>query len=782
MRCNKVNKFRYVPEALCLLLFTASSLLWSYSIRHYETLADEMNVLVSLESLLPQHQIQLLNANFSDQLHYDNFAQLQVQIEYNLFELENSPDLKNLLSGYVKTSLNYIQLVTMLKTSQRLVSKVEPIPSSELPLLMGSIRSQLFSYITSLNNVTKSKIEALIESADLQYNDVDNQQFWKLYKLHTLFIIDSLERTAKYRQKLINLPIIDKTIMSINSKNQEIKATQTDRVLGGFGSVLSILFIFMIILKRQQHALKETSQAYKKAVEVKTQFLANMSHEIRTPMTGIIGLVELCFKTPLNDEQYNYLEKVEFSAKSLLTIINDILDFSKIESGQLHIEKVSVKHHKLIDNLNMMLGRTAEEKNVEFILDLDPQIPPSIIGDPVRLNQILLNLLSNAFKFTEKGHVLLRVSVIFDERFDNPERILYQIEDTGIGLSEEQISKLFQRFSQADESTTRKYGGTGLGLAISKLLVDLMHGEIWVDSCLGEGSIFNVSFPLEEDKQPEDIPIIEQYTGTRILLIEDNEITQHVIDKMAEYLDVTIDITSTIDNAKTLCKTYEYDIALVDWNLKEENGLDFISDIINEKYCPASLVICSAYSKAYIEKQTPVDLELEYLAKPLTLMSFNKALNKHHNQNAKPSIDSHNIELTHEELLPINIKPQPILETVLLVEDNKINQIVATKLLQSLGLQVDVAENGKKAIEKIEEGNYLVVLMDIQMPIMDGKEATIELRKKYSNEALKIIALTANIIEEEVNYYSDIGMDGHLGKPYELTKIKKLLSNYFQLS
>lgn len=200
-----------------------------------------------------------------------------------------------------------------------------------------------------------------------------------------------------------------------------------------------------------------------------------------------------------------------------------------------------------------------------------------------------------------------------------------------------------------------------------------MHGEIWVESCLVEGTIFNVSFPLEEDKQPEDILIIVQDSGTRILLIENNEITQHVIDKMATYLDVTIDITSTIENAKTLCKTKKYDIALVDWNLKEENGLDFISDIINEKYCPASLVICSAYSKAYIEKHTPVDLELEYSAKPLTLISFNQALNTHHNQDAKPSIDSNNIEWTHEELLPIIIKPQLILETILLVEDNKIN-------------------------------------------------------------------------------------------------------------
>ncbi len=774
-------KLKYMPEFLCLSLFTACSLMWSLSFTEENKLTEQLNLLTQLELSLPQHQVQLLNANFSDQLHYDHFAQLESQIEGTLFKLSDEVELKNLLTRYTENSLNYIQLVTMLKTSQRLISKNEVISNAKLVALMNAIRIEMFAFITSTSNISKNKIYQLLASENFSENTSQYEQYWQLYKLHTLFIIDNLEKTTQYRQSLIDLPVIDSTIKSINLKNQAINSSRSLTALSGFGSVLAMLFIFIIILKRQQQALKETSLAYKKAIEVKTQFLANMSHEIRTPMTGIIGLIEICLKTSLSEEQHNYLEKVEFSAKSLLTIINDILDFSKIESGQLHIEKISIKHDKLVDNLNMMLGKTAEEQNIELIFDLDPNIPISIIGDPVRLNQILLNLLSNAVKFTDTGHVILKASIIVDTHCEKNNSIHYQIEDTGIGLSAEQQSKLFQRFSQADESTTRKYGGTGLGLAISKLLVDLMQGKIWVDSELGKGSTFNVSFPLIEDLNCKKTPLAYSYKGLRLLLLEDNKITQQVIERMALHFDVDIDISSTIEEAKALCQKNEYDVALVDWNLKGENGIDFIKDIQSKAYCPASLVICSAYSKAYIEDGSTLSCNLKYLAKPLTFVSFNQVLNDHHHQDIEHNSKLKNSEPQRKAPIKAESVHTDSTQSILLVEDNKINQIVATKLLHSLGLKVDVAENGEEAIEKIEKGDYFVILMDIQMPIMDGTEATIKLRKTYSPQDLKIIALTANITEEEVNYYKGIGMNGHLGKPYELDKIVKILGQYLEL-
>jgi signal transduction histidine kinase/DNA-binding response OmpR family regulator len=770
-----------MPEFLCLLLFTVFSLMGAFSITEENKLTKQLNLLTFLELSLPQHQVQLLNANFSDQLHYDRFAQLESQIEGTLFQLSGEVSLKKLLTRYTDNSLNYIQLVTMIKTSQRLISKNEMISNAKLVTLINAVRIEMFAFITSPQSLTKNKIYQLLESEVFTESSNQYEQYWQLYKLHTLFIIENLEKTTQYRQNLIDLPVIESTLKSINLKNHAINSARSRTALNGFGCILAMLFIFIIILKRQQGSLKKTSLAYKKAVEVKTQFLANMSHEIRTPMTGIIGLVEICLKTPLSEEQHNYLEKVEFSAKSLLTIINDILDFSKIESGQLHIEKISIKHHKLVDNLNMMLGRTVEEQNIELIFDLDPSIPISIIGDPVRLNQILLNLLSNAVKFTETGHVILKASIIYDEHYENPNRILYQIEDTGIGLSAEQQAKLFQRFTQADESTTRKYGGTGLGLAISKLLVDLMQGDIWVDSELGKGSTFNVSFPLIEDENCKKPPLIDTHNGLRLLLLEDNKITQQVIEKMALHFHLAIDISSTIKEAKILCQKNNYDIALVDWNLKGENGVDFIKDIHSKDYCPTSLVICSAYSKAYIEDNSTVSCDLKYLAKPLTFLSFNQALNDHVHPNSEGETRQKSREKPSE--IPVNVDSASTedLQRILLVEDNKINQIVATKLLQSLGLTVDIAHDGLEAIEKIEKGNYFVVLMDIQMPKMDGTEATKILRETHSHHALKIIALTANITEEEVSFYESIGMDDHLGKPYELDKMVKVLSQYLEL-
>lgn len=777
-----MNYLKYIPEIICLLLFTFFSTLWVTSLDDHRQKTAQLSPLLSLERLIPRHEVQLLNANFSDQLHYDQLAQLQFEIESLLFKISVSKQSIQLLKNYKETSLHYIQLTSMLKTSLRLISENTQFENQQIMTLMNNIRLQIFAFITSPNESNSSQAITLLNSIDVNNKKQHNWQYLQLIKLHSLFVIENFELTASYRQQLIDMVVIEAVIAQREQLTVAIAQAKRYQLFAIFGVILALLLLFIVIIKRHQYALKETSELHKKAVEVKTEFLANMSHEIRTPMTGIIGLVQLSLQTDLDQEQRSYMEKIAFSADSLLVIINDILDFSKIESGKLAIEHISWRHDKLIDNVSMMVGKIAEEKQIELVFDLDPRIPNQMMGDPIRINQILLNLLSNAIKFTEQGHVILRASMI-EEDGETP-RILYQVEDSGIGLSDEHQAKLFQRFSQADQSTTRKYGGTGLGLAISKLLVDLMQGEIRVSSALGKGSTFSVELPLEEAEALADeknTQLVKQ-PGMQLLLLEDNEVTQFVVKRIAEYLEVNIEIVDTVSAAMQRCEQQSFDIALVDWSLEGESGLDFIKSIKQQSYCPKKLVICSAYSQAFIEKNATIYEDIIYLAKPLTSLSLSQTLNYKHELPPQP-FNSHVLKKNApDSATPVEEKNQSAPDNhILLVEDNKINQIIAVKLLVSLGLKVDMAEDGQAAIEMVNKNNYRVVLMDIQMPIMDGKEATIALRKKYSSEQLYIVALTANITEEEISYYHEIGMNGHLGKPYQLDKIREILADFYTL-
>ncbi|MGJ8682230.1 histidine kinase dimerization/phospho-acceptor domain-containing protein, partial [Paraglaciecola sp.] len=402
---------KYLPETFCLLTLLTCSTLLSYTQYLDGKLHNTREQLSKLENLLPQFQIQLLNVNFSDHLHYDDIAQLESQIEMTLSNMDQGTEHAQLVKSYLDLSSLYIQLVSMTKTSLRLISSDKVHSDNVAKDKVTELKQLIFKFTITPQDKLRNEISTLLAQTNNANNANLNKNDWTLFTLHTNFILDNYQTSAMQRQSLIVLPVVAKTIEAIDEQYARQAELKRNELVGFSGCVISILLLLLVVLKKQQVVLKTTSKELAHAANVKSQFLANMSHEIRTPMTGIIGLVELSLKSNLTEQQRQYLEKVDFSAKSLLTIINDILDFSKIESGHLHIEKVPFEHAKLIDNLTMMLGRVAEDKHIELLFDISPNIPDSIIGDPVRINQILLNLLSNAVKFTEKGHVVLRAEL-----------------------------------------------------------------------------------------------------------------------------------------------------------------------------------------------------------------------------------------------------------------------------------------------------------------------------------------------------------------------------------
>ena len=507
---------------------------------------------------------------------------------------------------------------------------------------------------------------------------------------------------------------------------------------------------------------KEKNNA-EQAAKSKSMFLANMSHEIRTPMNGIIGLIDLTLKTNPTEEQKKYLEKAGFSGQILMNVINDILDFSKIEAGKMDIETIEFPVDTLIDNIVSAMSLTPLEKGLNFRITYSPSLPETVHGDPLRISQILLNICSNAFKFTDKGEV----HVHFDYIEENNEYFLnIKIEDTGIGLSNQEIDNIFQSFTQADGSTSRKYGGTGLGLTIVKQLTELMGGHISVSSKKDHGSCFKVSIktkpvteimaikPIEKDSLVlsylplEESPLINRdiFNGLKITThkIQWKDIEDNLID--AENNAVIIDIPNMdyLQSKKHLLEL-----------LQTRNiAFAFITDIQPDGF----------------SEQLNSDWNTPVLRHPFSPATFNNYFSEIFKIEKPP---------TTSEIINTENNPQ-FIGHVLLVEDNHVNQIVAGQILKNFGLTCDIAENGQQAVDIILKNNdYDLVLMDIQMPIMDGYEATRVIRKNgYTN--LIICGLSANAMKKDLELAEDAGMNGYLTKPVEPEDMLTIFNKYLK--
>ncbi|MCZ6525626.1 MAG: response regulator, partial [Gammaproteobacteria bacterium] len=575
-----------------------------------------------------------------------------------------------------------------------------------------------------------------------------------------------VEKIAVYIALLIGIGMTLLLAALVRAKDQQAKELRERNI---------------VIERKVEEQTKQLALARDQAVDaskIKSEFLASMSHEIRTPLNAIIGMAELLSETPLTNEQTNYIGVFRKAGDTLLSLVNDILDLSKIEAGQLVLEHISFNLIENIEESVEIYALKAAEQGIELLTSIDDDISPVRTGDPARLRQIVLNLISNALKFTEHGEIVVRIHKAQETNDDN--YLHFSVSDTGIGIPEKKLEAIFASFSQVDSSTTRKYGGTGLGLTISRKLTEKMDGKIWVESEEGKGSTFNFIIRLDVSEMPistQKVTGSVDLQGKHILIVDDNATNLLILASQLSSRGAVVKQADSAHSALDIlygqsATQNSFDVILTDCHMPGMGGFELI-ETMQAKGTDLNMImmLSSADLNQHISRADELGIG-GYLIKPVKREALISQLGRVLSETETVDRKQIAIEAEQDDIIPLKI---------LLVEDNPDNRLLIRAYLKKLPYQLDEAENGQIAVEMFQQSNYDLVFMDVQMPVMDGHQATRIIRVWEAEHARKptpIIALTANAIKEEIDKCMQAGCDTHLSKPVKKATILDTITNY----